>query len=276
VTRTRFLLSSDQLELLLAFEESKGLGDLAETMAKDPSVVSRGLQKIAESYPVLAKVRGRWELTPLGRELNALSKELASKHQALLNSFIKKDPPVDNFRDSVLIVINAQCGLLDATQLGRNNSDAENNISKLLSHWRNKKCRVIHVRHTSDNPSSIFYKFSKGCDFLPGLNPLGEELVIDKINASAFDKTNLQDILSSIEPANVVLVGFTANECIDATARDASSLGFSTIVVGDATAMFDTKTLDGKLVRADRLHRLTLINLNAFYARVIGTSSILS
>lgn len=276
MTRTRFLLSSDQLELLLAFEESKGLGDLAETMAKDPSVVSRGLQKIAESYPVLAKVRGRWELTPLGRELNALSKELASKHQALLNSFIKKDPPVDNFRDSVLIVINAQCGLLDATQLGRNNSDAENNISKLLSHWRNKKCRVIHVRHTSDNPSSIFYKFSKGCDFLPGLNPLGEELVIDKINASAFDKTNLQDILSSIEPANVVLVGFTANECIDATARDASSLGFSTIVVGDATAMFDTKTLDGKLVRADRLHRLTLINLNAFYARVIGTSSILS
>jgi nicotinamidase-related amidase len=36
-----------------------------------------------------------------------------------------------------------------------------------------------------------------------------------------------------------VLVGFTANDCIEATARDSFEKGFNTYVVGDATAMFD-------------------------------------
>jgi nicotinamidase-related amidase len=276
MTRNRFLLSSDQLELLLAFEESKGLSHLAETMAKDPSVISRGLQKIAESYPVLIKIRGRWELTPLGRELNVFTKEHTLKQEILLGSSVKQKSSKEKFEDSVLIVINAQCGLLDATQLGRNNSDAEKNISKLISHWREKKRKVFHIKHVSDNPSSFFYRSSKGCDFLPGLTPFAGETVVEKMKSSAFENTELEEILKTIEPAHIVLAGFTANECIDATARDASSLGFSTVVIGDATAMFDMKAPDGKLLRADRLHRLTLANLNAFYAKVVDTANVLS
>jgi predicted transcriptional regulator len=65
VNRLKFNLNSDQLELLLAFENAKGLGHLAELMARDPSVISRNLQRVAEDYPVLKKVKGRWEITPL-------------------------------------------------------------------------------------------------------------------------------------------------------------------------------------------------------------------
>lgn len=275
--RDRFLLDSDQLELLLAFEDSQGLNHLAEVMAKDPSVVSRGLQKIAEAYPVLTKVRGRWELTPLGRELNLITKENLIRHRELLGPSEKKQSGEFVFsEDSVLIVINAQCGLLDSTQLGRNNSDAEKNIATLLSFWRAKNRRTIHVKHVSDNPNSLFYRSSKNSDFLPGLGPMANELVIDKTNSSAFHETTLDDELKKFEPSKLLLSGFTANECIDATARDASALGFSTYVIGDATAMFDMKTSDGKLLKADRLHRLTLANLNAFYARVLQTSDLLS
>ncbi len=60
MSRLKFSLNSDQLELLLAFENAKGLGHLAELMARDPSVVSRNLQRIAEDYPVLIKVKGHW------------------------------------------------------------------------------------------------------------------------------------------------------------------------------------------------------------------------
>ncbi len=55
----RFALTSEQLELLLAFENATSLGHLAELIARDPSVVSRNLQRVAESYPVLKKVKGR-------------------------------------------------------------------------------------------------------------------------------------------------------------------------------------------------------------------------
>ena len=76
--------------------------------------------------------------------------------------------------------------------------------------------------------------------------------------------------------SNVILVGFTANECIDATAKDAAAIGFTTFVVGDATATFDLRDSSGKLMKAERIHKLILANINSFYAKVINTVDILS
>jgi len=268
--RARFSLPSDQLELLFAFGECEGLGHLAETMGKDPSVISRGLQKIAEDFPVLAKVRGRWELTPLGRETNKVTEETVARYQKLLPQVTRKrDGEKTIFsQKSVLMVINAQCGLLDATQAGRNNSGAEKNIATLLNYWRSRKMPVVHVRHVSENPGSIFYRQSSGCEFLPEVAPTPGEHVIEKTKSSAFPETSLEPRLREMEPEHLVLAGFTANECIDATAQDAAALGFSTYVVGDATAMFDMRGPDGKWIKAERLHKLTLANLNAFHAKV--------
>lgn len=146
----------------------------------------------------------------------------------------------------------------------------------MLHFWRINERPVIHIKHVSDNISSIFYRKSCGCEFLPGLQPKGAELVIEKTKSSAFAETDLEAKLKQLEPENIVLVGFTANECIDATARDASSLGFDTYVVGDATAMFDVRDTDGKLLKAERIQRLTLANINALYAKVIHTADVLS
>ena len=56
--RIRFPLSSEQCELLAAFEDAGSLAELAKLMAKDVSVVSRNLQSLSESG-VLEKVNGR-------------------------------------------------------------------------------------------------------------------------------------------------------------------------------------------------------------------------
>ena len=40
-------------------------------------------------------------------------------------------------------------------------------------------------------------------------------------------------------------------------------------------ATFDLKDASGKLVKAERLHKMTLANINAFYAKVIETSDTL-
>lgn len=275
--RQTFPLSTDQLEILLAFEESTGLAALAESMGRDPSVISRGLQKIAEDYPVLVKVKGRWELTPLGYQINAATKEAMTSYRKLLTNGLKqKTNKIHLSHKSVLIIINAQAGLLDATQLGRNNTEAEKNISILLNHWRSQNRLVIHVKHVSENAGSIFYRKSSGCELLPDLQAIDGEVIIEKMKSSAFTETELETQLKQLEPTNLFLVGFTANECIDATAKDASSLGFESYVIGDATAVFDMRSPDGKLLKADRIHRLTLANIDAFYAKVINVDDIIS
>lgn len=277
MARPAFLLSSDQLELLLAFEDSKGLAALAESMGRDPSVISRGLQRIAEEHPVLIKIRGKWELTPLGREINELTRSSIASYQNLLHKPVPAQKPKKYASaKSLLLIVNAQVGLLDATQLGRNNSDAEKNIASLLSHWRKNQRPVVHIKHVSDNPSSLFFRKSAGCEILPELTPLEGELVLEKTKSSAFAETSLENQLKQIEPEEILMVGFTANECIDATARDSAALGFTSFVIGDATAMFDVRDPMGKLMKAERIHKLTLANINAFYAKVLRTVDVVS
>ncbi len=134
---------------------------------------------------------------------------------------------------------------------------------------------IFHIQHISENPISIFFRSSSGCEFLPSCTPQSGEEIIEKTKSSAFSETQLETRLKELEPDKIILVGFTANECIDATAKDAAALGFASFVIGDATAMFDLRGPDGKLIKAERVHKLTLANINAYYAKVIQTADLL-
>lgn len=65
----RFAVSSEQCELLAAFEATGSLIELARWAGRDASVMSRQLQAIARAAPVLEKSQGRWRLTKVGVEL---------------------------------------------------------------------------------------------------------------------------------------------------------------------------------------------------------------
>ena len=75
---------------------------------------------------------------------------------------------------------------------------------------------------------------------------------------------------------SLILAGFTAGECIDATARDSCELKIETYVVGEAVATFDQVGPDGKVHRAERIHRLVLSHLDAFVAEVLELDSLLN
>lgn len=276
MTRFRFPLTSDQLELLLAFEQAQGLGRLAEIRGRDPSVISRNLQRIAEDFPVLIKSGGRWELTPLGRQVNISTREFLENQERILQgreSNPRQEPCFS--KRALLVILNAQKGLLDPSLGGRSNEDAEKKIGILLESWRREGKPVLHVRHVSENPRSVFHRGAAGCEFLPALAPAASEAVITKDKASAFNGTDLEARLRNQGLDTLILTGFTANECIDATAKDAADRGFTVYVVGDATAMFDLTDPDGKLIQADRVHRLTMANLHSLCAKVVATDFLL-
>lgn len=80
----RFGLTSEQCELLLAFETAPSLEALARALGRDASVLSRQLQRIAQDTPALEKTHGRWRLTPLGKQLATWARDaIASQRRAL-------------------------------------------------------------------------------------------------------------------------------------------------------------------------------------------------
>ena len=83
--RARFLLSSEECELLCELQSHDSLRLLAHAMRKDASVLSRQLAAIAAKTPVLEKIQGRWALTPLGSDVVKWAKDSIRDLEKLFN-----------------------------------------------------------------------------------------------------------------------------------------------------------------------------------------------
>lgn len=79
----RFLLSTDECELLLLLEESSSLQLVAEKMGRDHSVISRILKRISEKMPTVEKKAGRWILTEMGKRFNEASRSMIATQTSL-------------------------------------------------------------------------------------------------------------------------------------------------------------------------------------------------
>jgi len=82
---TAYILSSDESELLLAFETASSLEKLSKVLSKDISNLSRSLNKIAAKLPVIEKQNNRWQLTELGKRLNQHTRDSIQFQKTLLN-----------------------------------------------------------------------------------------------------------------------------------------------------------------------------------------------
>ncbi len=277
--RARFPLSSDQLELLLAFEAARSPAHLVEIVRRDGSVVSRNLQRLAEDHPVLTKEGGRWRLTDTGRAVNVLTRRYLAELTTTLPSAetIARDEPTPYLLPrAVLIVINAQKAMQDAGRGNRSNPECESNVSRLLACWRKARKPLVHVRHESQNPGSALHPSVESSAFIPLLAPEPGETVVAKSTASAFGGTTLAADLAAANVDALILTGFTASECIDATAKAAADLGFRVYVVGDATATFDLTGPGGQIYKASRVQEMTLAGLHATFAGILETEALLA
>lgn len=271
MTRMKFDLDSDQLELLLAFESNSSLSHLAALLHRDPSVVSRNIQRLAEAAPVMVKQGGKWHISPLGKQINVKTKEFLKELNVLLNT---EKSPIKNqglpSKSAALLVINAQKGIFEPVSGPRNNPAVETNIGELLKIWRAQATApIFHVKHVSDNPASSFYRNSHGVEFAPEFVPFAGETAIEKKTAGAFTGTDLKKKLLEKDIYDIVLTGFTTHECIAATAREGFENGFRVFVIADATAAFDLTGPSGQTHKAAHVHEVTLAGLHGSVASIV-------
>jgi nicotinamidase-related amidase len=178
--------------------------------------------------------------------------------------------------NAALLLIDMQNGINRPTLGRRNNPDAENNIERLLQAWRSTRRPIVHVRHISRSPESIFWPGQSGAEFQPRFAPSAHEHVVEKNVPDAFAATGLERWLRVRDVGQLVVAGVMTNNSVEATARSAGNLGFEAIVASDAAYTFDLRDLSGRLWPAEDVHALSLANMAMDYAAVRSTEEIVS
>ncbi|MGV8835323.1 cysteine hydrolase family protein [Cellvibrio sp.] len=177
--------------------------------------------------------------------------------------------------NAALIIIDQQQGLDNPKLRPRNNPDAATVMLKLLNAWRVAEMTVIHVRHRSREPDSVFWPHQQGFEFKPDFLPQGDELVIEKNIPCAMLTTNLEKILDQKNIRELVLIGASTNNSIEATARTASGLGFKVFIVEDGCFAFEKADYFGAAKTAQEVHAMSLANLDGEYAQVLNSRDLL-
>jgi nicotinamidase-related amidase len=178
--------------------------------------------------------------------------------------------------NAALVIIDMQQGMNNPELGRRNNPDAELQMRHLLNAWRQTQRPVVHVRHMSRSPASVFWPGQPGCQFQQALSPLEHEHVLEKNVPDAFTTTGLERWLHMRAIKQLVIVGVITNNSVEATARSAGNLGLDVCVAADACYTFDQTDLSGRLWSAEDVHALSLSNLAMDYARVCNTDEILA
>jgi nicotinamidase-related amidase len=82
-----------------------------------------------------------------------------------------------------------------------------------------------------------------GFPFRPEMAPQGDEPVVVKHFCSAFQGTNLGDLLAAKEVRRVIICGMQTEYCVDTICRSAFERGYAVTLIGDAHTTFDSEVM---------------------------------
>ena len=176
---------------------------------------------------------------------------------------------------AALVLIDVQQGFDQPIWGRRNNPNAELRMAELLREWRRTQRPIVHVQHMSQSPVSPLRPDQPGNLIKAVVRPERDEPVVRKQVNSAFIGTDLEQHLRSAGIDTLVIVGLTTDHCVSTTTRMAGNLGFTALVVSDATATFDRTGPDGAHYRAEDIHAVSLASLHEEFATVLDSAAVL-
>jgi len=128
---------------------------------------------------------------------------------------------------------------------------------------------IVFVQHTSlKENAGAFARGSQMWEFHDEIKAIKPDLYIEKNHASSFIGTDLNWRLRTLGVDTVTIIGYMTQNCCDATARDASQLGYTVEFLSDANGTLAFKNDAGE-VSAEELHRAFLVAQAFGFSRVL-------
>jgi len=183
--------------------------------------------------------------------------------------------PAVNPADAVFIIIDAQNEYRSGVLPLEGVDPAIAEIVRLRQWAQKNGIPVVHVRHETPAGAPIFASGSTGAAIVTELAPAAGENIVVKTRPNAFANTTLEDLLKKSGRHQLIITGFMAHMCVDATTRAASDRGYLNFVVGSATADRAIPGPEGKVVSAQAIKDVSLTALNDGIAWVVPTADAL-
>ncbi len=146
------------------------------------------------------------------------------------------------------------------------------NVRRLQDEFRRTGMEVIHTRIQSltkdgrdrgPGHKRLGLHASPGsreADFIEIIEPVDDEIIINKTASGVFTSTNIEYILRNMNITGLFIVGVYSNECVSTAVRDACDLGFYVTLISDAIATVTPE-----------LQQATITTMQDRYARVLST-----
>lgn len=153
--------------------------------------------------------------------------------------------------------------------------EAAEKIKKVIDKFHTEKMPVIYIQHIAKNENATFFiEGTNGTDFFEGIEPVADDIIIEKHFPNSFKETPLKGICENKRIDTLVIVGMMTHMCVDTTTRAAKDLGFNCIVIGDCCATKDLIYKE-KIVQAKDIQQSFLAALNGTFAQVIDSNDYL-
>lgn len=182
--------------------------------------------------------------------------------------------PLDpvSLADSVLVLIDCQNTYTRGVMELDGVQPALDEAATLLDRARTAGIPVVHIQH-DDGPGSLYDIEGESGAIVDRVAPRNGEAVVVKNYPNSFVKTDLDDILKSVDASHLVLAGFMTHMCVNSTARGAFNLGYAPTVVAAATATRTLPGVGGESVPAQALHTASLAAVADLFAVVVPNAS---
>ena len=178
-----------------------------------------------------------------------------------------------NLSNASLLIIDAQNEYLSGPLALSGMDAATANIGLLLDAARKAKRPVIHIRHLG-TVGGMFDPQGERGDFIKGLEPQGDELIIEKRMPNAFNDTGLQKALDNLGSLDVIVCGFMSHSSVSTTVRAAKDYGLRCTLVEDACATRDLPTPDG-IIPAAQVQKTEMAIMNDNFATLTLTKNLI-
>ena len=178
-----------------------------------------------------------------------------------------------NLSNASLLIIDAQNEYLSGPLALSGMKAATDNIARLLKAAREAKRPVVHVRHLGTVGGMFDPQGPRG-EFIAGLEPTGDEVIIEKRMPNAFNDTGLQSALEKLGPLDLIVCGFMSHSSVSTTVRAAKDYGFRCTLVEDACATRDLPTANGVISAAD-VQRTEMAIMNDNFATLAQTKNLI-